>query len=67
MGFFESCSTMPAWRAWILAAGTSLAALTCSCIYHQVKIILSTLKCIPILLLVFSSNVFMWFTNASGI
>jgi hypothetical protein len=31
---------MPAWQAWILAAGTSLAALLSSTIYHQVKIIL---------------------------
>jgi len=40
MGFFESCPTIPAWQAWILAAGTSLAALLSSTIYHQVKIIL---------------------------
>jgi hypothetical protein len=38
MGFFESCSTMPAWQAWLLAAGTSLASLLSSTLYHQVKI-----------------------------
>jgi hypothetical protein len=40
MGFFEPCSTMPAWQAWLLVAGTALAALTNTSIYHQVKIIL---------------------------
>jgi hypothetical protein len=40
MGFFESCSTMPAWQAWLFAAGTSLASLTVSTVYHQVKNIL---------------------------
>jgi hypothetical protein len=44
MGFFESCSTMPTWRAWLLALGTSLAALTSSIIYHQVTIILFNIK-----------------------
>jgi hypothetical protein len=40
MGFFESCSTMPAWHAWLLAAGTSLAAFLSSTFNHQVKKIL---------------------------
>jgi hypothetical protein len=40
MGFFESCSTMPAWHAWLLAAATSLAAFLSSSLSHQVKQIL---------------------------
>jgi hypothetical protein len=31
---------MPAWHAWLLAAGTSFAVLFASSIYHQVKRIL---------------------------
>ncbi|UJR31956.1 hypothetical protein I4U23_019429 [Adineta vaga] len=35
MVYFESCSTMPVWHAWLLVIGTSLAALTASLIYNQ--------------------------------
>jgi hypothetical protein len=68
MGFFESCSTMPAWQAWLFAAGTSLASLTVSTVYHQVKIFYSIFKSIlNIFLLVFSSSLYMWFKTACGL
>lgn len=36
MSFFESCSTMPAWHAWLLALATILTAFSSSLISHQV-------------------------------
>ena len=36
MGFFGSCPTISPGHAWLLAAGTVLASLTSSLIYHQV-------------------------------
>ncbi|CAF3686894.1 unnamed protein product [Rotaria socialis] len=34
MNFFESCSTMPIWGAWLLTAATILASLCTSLIYN---------------------------------
>lgn len=39
MEFFESCSTMPAWRAWLLAVSTVLVALVSSIIFNYVSVI----------------------------
>ena len=36
MGFFESCSPIKAWQAWLLVAGISLLSLSNSTFYHQV-------------------------------
>jgi hypothetical protein len=54
---------MPAWQAWLLAAGTSLAALAATFFYHQVTIILLNFE-IFYFLLVFPSSLYVWFTNA---
>ncbi|CAF1179879.1 unnamed protein product, partial [Adineta ricciae] len=35
MGFFESCSTMPAWHAWLYIVGIGLASLTSNVFYNQ--------------------------------
>jgi hypothetical protein len=38
MEFFEPCSTMPAWRAWLLVVSTVLVAFVSSIIFNQVSI-----------------------------
>jgi hypothetical protein len=40
MGFFEPCSTMPAWHAWLLAAAIGVVTLLGSTLNHQVERIL---------------------------
>ncbi|CAF1175851.1 unnamed protein product, partial [Adineta ricciae] len=35
MSFFESCSTMPAWHAWLYILGIGLASLTSNIFYNQ--------------------------------
>ncbi|CAF4098406.1 unnamed protein product [Adineta steineri] len=35
MGFFEPCSSMPSWHAWLLAFATIIAALTSSLIVNE--------------------------------
>ena len=42
MGFFEICPIIPTWLAWLLAAGTGLAAFTSSLVYHQVNRFISS-------------------------
>ena len=37
--FFKSCSTVPAWRAWLLAVSTVLVAFVSSIIFNQVSAI----------------------------
>ncbi len=44
MDFFDPCSTMPAWKAWLLASGTVLAGLCSSIIFNNVSVIFFT-KC----------------------
>ncbi|CAF0797603.1 unnamed protein product [Rotaria sordida] len=35
MGFFEPCSAMPAWRAWLIAISTVFVAFVSSIIFNQ--------------------------------
>jgi hypothetical protein len=37
MDFFEPCSTMPAWHAWLLAAACVLTAMFSSLLLHHVS------------------------------
>jgi len=36
MNFFESCSSMPAWHAWLLALAIILTALSSSLLSQEV-------------------------------
>jgi hypothetical protein len=36
MNFFEPCTSMPVWQAWLLAAATILTALSSSLIINEV-------------------------------
>ncbi len=41
MNFFESCSPMPAWHAWLLALATILTALSSSLLSQEVYFFLN--------------------------
>jgi hypothetical protein len=64
MGFFEPCSTMPAWHACLLAVGTSLASLTASTLYHQVSLIYELKQIFIQKTIVLSSHKSLWYTDA---
>ena len=36
MNFFEPCTSMPAWQAWLLATATIFTALVSSLIFNEV-------------------------------
>ncbi|CAF3049633.1 unnamed protein product [Rotaria sp. Silwood2] len=44
MGFFDICPTISTSYAWLLVAASSLAALTCSAMYHQVILVFFNIK-----------------------
>ena len=40
MGYFESCSTMQTWQAWLFVFGAAFSCLLPSTIYNQVNLLL---------------------------